>query len=143
MLWGVRHRVSSAYFPQSNGRAKVAGKTANRLLWSKTGPTGCLDQDHFVRAILQLHNSPDPDCSLSPAQIIFSQPLLDSLSFINRTGAIHKPLCASHLATSMECQRHSPMLTHQPYHGIITSSPETPSAASPWRHNIHTESTRK
>ena len=30
--WGVKHRISSAYFPQSNGRAEVAVKTAKRLL---------------------------------------------------------------------------------------------------------------
>ena len=29
--WGVKHRISSAYFPQSDGRAEVAVKTAKRL----------------------------------------------------------------------------------------------------------------
>ena len=38
--WNVRHRVSSVSFPQSNGRAEAAVKTAKRLLMSNTGPTG-------------------------------------------------------------------------------------------------------
>ena len=90
-LWGVRHRVSSAYFPQSNGRAEVAVKTAKRLLRSNTGPTGSLDHDQFVRAMLQLRNTPDPDCKLSPAQIIFGRPLRDSLSFVNRLEKYSNP----------------------------------------------------
>ena len=44
-LWGVRHRVSSVSFPQSNGWAEVAVKTAKCLLLSNTGPTGSLDHD--------------------------------------------------------------------------------------------------
>lgn len=59
-VWQVRHRVSSVSFPQSNGRAEVAVKTAKRLLMSNTGPTGSLDQDRFLRAMLQLRNTPDP-----------------------------------------------------------------------------------
>ena len=90
-LWGVRHRLSSAYFPQSNGRAEVAVKTAKRLLRSNTGPTGSLDHDRFVRAILQLRNTPDPDCKLSPAQIIFGHPLRDTLSFVNRLEKYTNP----------------------------------------------------
>lgn len=82
--WGVRHRVSSAYFPQSNGRAEVAVKKAKRLLLSNIGPTGSLDNDRFLRAMLQLRNTPDPDCNISPAQIIFGHPIRDELSFMNR-----------------------------------------------------------
>lgn len=81
--WGVRHRVSSVSFPQSNGRAEVAVKAAKRLLMSNTGPTGNLNQDNFLRAILHLRNTPDRDCALSPAQVIFGRPLRDSLSFVN------------------------------------------------------------
>ena len=40
--WGIRHRLSSAHFPQSNDRAEVAVKTAKRLLMSNTGPSGSL-----------------------------------------------------------------------------------------------------
>ena len=90
-LWGVRHRVSSVTFPQSNGRAEVAVKTTKRLLLSNTGPTGSLDHDCFLRAILQLRNTPDPDCNLSPAQIIFGRPLRDTLSFVNRLEKFSNP----------------------------------------------------
>ena len=82
--WGVRHRVSSAYFPQSNGRAEVAVKTAKRLLASSTDPTGSLDNDRFLRAMLQLRNTPDPDCQISPAQIVFGRPIRDAFAFVNR-----------------------------------------------------------
>ena len=89
--WGVRHRLSSAYFPQSNGRAEVAVKTAKRLLMSNTGPTGSLNHDRFLQAMLQLRNTPDPDCNVSPAQIIFGRPLRDTLSFINRLEKFSNP----------------------------------------------------
>ena len=90
-LWGVRHRLSSVGFPQSNGRAEVAVKTAKRLLMSNTGPTGNLDHDQFLRAMLQLRNTPDPDCHLSPAQIIFGRPLRDSLTFVNKLEKFSNP----------------------------------------------------
>ena len=82
--WGVSHRVSSAYNPQSNGRAEVAVKSAKRLLRSNTSSTGDLDRDRFLRAILQLRNTPDPDCGKSPAEIVFGRPLRDTLSFARR-----------------------------------------------------------
>ena len=89
--WGIRHRLSSAYFPQSNGRAEVAVKTAKRLLMSNTGPSGSLNHDRFLQAMLQLRNTPDPDCSLSPAQIVFGRPLRDTLSFTNRLEKFSNP----------------------------------------------------
>ena len=81
--WGIHHRDSASYNPQSNGRAEVAVKTAKRLLQSNTGPDGTLNTDKFLRAILQLRNSPDPDCNLSPAQIIFGRPLRNAFGFVN------------------------------------------------------------
>lgn len=82
--WGVRHRKSSAYYPQSNGRAEVAVKSAKRLLRSNINPSGSLDNDKLLRALLQLRNTPDPDCNVSPAQIVFGRPIKDAFSFINR-----------------------------------------------------------
>ena len=58
---------------------------------SNTGATGSLDHDRFVRAMLQLRNTPDPDCNLSPAQIIFGRPLRDTLSFVNRLEKFSNP----------------------------------------------------
>ncbi|XP_048589654.1 uncharacterized protein LOC125573262 [Nematostella vectensis] len=90
-LWGIKHRLSSVGFPQSNGRAEVSVKTAKRLLMSNTGPNGSLDNDRFLRAMLQLRNTPDRDCDLSPAQIIFGRPLRDSLMFVNRLEKFSNP----------------------------------------------------
>lgn len=90
-LWGIRHRLSSVSFPQSNGRAEVAVKTAKRLFMSNTAPTGSLNHDRFLSAILQLRNTPDPDCNQSPAQIIFGRPLRDNFSFVNRLEKFSNP----------------------------------------------------
>ena len=89
--WGIKQRISSAYNPQSNGRAEVAVKTAKRLLLSNIGPSGSLDNDKVLRALLQLRNTPDPDCNLSPAQIIFGRPIRDSFSFVNRLEKFSNP----------------------------------------------------
>lgn len=84
LRWGVRHRLSSAYNPQSNGRAEVAVKTTKRLLRSNTSPSGILDNDRFLRAMMHLRNTPDPDCNISPAQIVFGRPIRDAFAFISR-----------------------------------------------------------
>ena len=89
--WGVKHRLSSAYHPQSNGRAEVAVKSAKRLLRCNVGPTGSLDNDRLLRALLQLRNTPDPDCNVSPAQIIFGRPIQDAFSFVNRIEKFSNP----------------------------------------------------
>ena len=82
--WGVEHRKSAAYNPQSNGRAEVAVKAAKRLLRANVTPSGSLDSDKVVKGLLQLRNTPDPDCNLSPAEIIFGRPLRDTFSFAKK-----------------------------------------------------------
>ena len=59
-------------------------KSAKRLLRANLSPSGSLDNDKLLRALLQLRNTPDPDCHVSPAQIIFGRPIRDAFSFINR-----------------------------------------------------------
>ena len=50
-----------------------------------------MNTDKFLRAILQLRNSPDPDCNLFPAQIIFGRPLRDAfdLSTDSKSNETH------------------------------------------------------
>ena len=83
--WGTYHRLSSSYFPQSNGRAEVAVKMTKRLLEDNTGPDGSLNNDKVVRALLQQRNTPDKDCQLSPAQVLFGHPLRDALPQLDKS----------------------------------------------------------
>ena len=82
--WGVRHRQSSSYLPSSNGRAELAVKSAKRLLMDNISTSGTLDTDKMVRALLMLRNTPDPDCKLSPAEVLFGRRLRDSLPCISK-----------------------------------------------------------
>ena len=89
--WGVHHRISSAYFPQSNGRAEVAVKKCKRLLMDNIKPNGSLDNDAFLRALLQIRNTPDPYCNISPAEVVFGRPIRDAFSFVNRQAKFTNP----------------------------------------------------
>jgi len=77
--WGIKHRLSSAGYPQSNGRAELAVKTAKRVLSDNVTPSGTLDRDAVVRAFLQYKNTPVRGLAESPAQIIYGHPIRDSL----------------------------------------------------------------
>ena len=82
--WGINHRVSASYNPQSNGRAELAVKSTKRLLENNIGPDGKLDTENFLRALLIKRNTPDPGCKLSPAEIIFGRNLRDTLPRIDK-----------------------------------------------------------
>ncbi|KAK3875648.1 hypothetical protein Pcinc_019502 [Petrolisthes cinctipes] len=77
--WGVKHRLSSAHHPQSNGRAEVAVKSMKRLLTSHTDANGSPDTEAVAAGLLQYRNTPDPQTGMSPAQIVFSRNLRDLL----------------------------------------------------------------
>ena len=76
--------MSSAYFPQSKGRAEVAVKTVKRLLMANLSTNRDLNNDCFLCAILQLRNTPDFDCGICIAEVVFGHPLLHAFSFVNR-----------------------------------------------------------
>ncbi|KAK8390096.1 hypothetical protein O3P69_012967 [Scylla paramamosain] len=77
--WGVSVRLSSAQYPQSNGRAEVAVKTAKRIIRDNTSPGGSLDNDKATLAILQYLNTPLRCINKSPAQLATGRQLRDGV----------------------------------------------------------------
>ncbi|MEL6802274.1 MAG: reverse transcriptase domain-containing protein, partial [Bacteroidota bacterium] len=69
--WGVEHIISSAHYPQSNGRAELAVKTAKRILHENVAADGSLDTDEASRALLQYRNTPIQNLGLSPSQVLY------------------------------------------------------------------------
>ena len=79
LRYGVKHRVSSAYYPRGNKRSEVAVKSGKRLIMDNLASNGSLDTDKFARALLMHRNQTDPVSGLSPAQVIFGRQLRDHL----------------------------------------------------------------
>ena len=87
--WGIHHRLSSAEYPQSNGRAELAVKTVKRTIIDNT-IRGSLDTDEAARAILQYRNTPIQSLGLSPAQILFHRQLRDHIPNHPNNLRLHK-----------------------------------------------------
>ena len=77
--WGIKPRHSSAYYPQSNGRAEVAVKTAKRILMNNVDASGEVDNDKVTRALLAHRNTPNRDQKLSPSELLYGRKLRDHL----------------------------------------------------------------
>lgn len=77
--WGVTTCLSSALYPQSNGRAEAAVKTAKRILRDNTGPSGSLDNDKVSLALLQNLSTPLREWNMSPAQLATGRQLRDGV----------------------------------------------------------------
>ena len=75
--WQVQIHTSSERYPQSNGRAELAVKTAKRILEENTASNGSLNTDRACQALLQYRNTPLQNLGLSPAQILFHRNLRD------------------------------------------------------------------
>ena len=74
--FGIKHRISSAYFPHSNQFSEGSVKSAKRMIRENTGSDGKLDTNKFVTALLQHRNTPDRS-GTSPAQVVFGRSLKD------------------------------------------------------------------
>ena len=88
--WGITHRLSSAEYPQSNGRAEAGVKSAKKIIRDNTNNDGSLNNDKAVRAILQHRNTPIPVLGLSPAQLLLHRQLRDALPTNPKHYKLHK-----------------------------------------------------
>ena len=103
--WGVHHRLSSAEYPQSNGRAEVGVKSAKRIIQNNASRHGSLDNDSAARAILQYRNTPIPEVGLSPAQMLLHRQLRDGIPVHPGHYRLHKEwiLSASEREKAFAC----------------------------------------
>ena len=86
--WAVKHRLSSAAYPQSNGQAELTVKSAKRIISGNTGAQGSLDNDCTARAILQT--------GIHPSKVS-DYPPLNCYSTTNYVTLYHpNPLSTSH-----------------------------------------------
>ena len=76
--WQIRHRLSSAMYPESNSRAEIGVRIARRLI-ADNSVNGNIDRDEVTRALLQYLNTPLKGLTESPAQIIYGRKIRDSL----------------------------------------------------------------
>ncbi|XP_063585812.1 uncharacterized protein LOC134763185 [Penaeus indicus] len=67
--WAVHHVISTPHYPQSNGHAEAAVKSAKYLIL-KTAPSGNIDTEEFDRGLLELRNTPTA-AGRSPAQVLY------------------------------------------------------------------------
>lgn len=88
--WGVEKRTSSAYYPQSNGRAELAVKTAKRILMDCIDGYGRLRHDRAARAMMTHRNTPHQDLGLSPAEMLYGRTIKDHLPILREKHQIHK-----------------------------------------------------
>ena len=102
--WAVKHRLSSAAYPQSNGWAELAVKSAKRIISGNTGAQGSLDNDRVARAILQYRNTPIQNIRLRPTQLLLHRWLHD---FIPSQPTLYNP--------------HAEWIAAAKNHGIILS----------------------
>ena len=77
--WGVQHRLSSAHYAQSNGRAELAVKSCKRLLRDNVGQGGRLDTAGVCRALLQYRNTPVQGVGMSPGYMLYGRRMRDAL----------------------------------------------------------------
>ena len=54
--WGVKMRLRSAHYPQSNNWVEYVVKAAKKLVYGNTTSSGALDTDKFLQATLAYCN---------------------------------------------------------------------------------------
>ena len=88
--WVVKQRISSAEYPQSNGRVGLGVKTAKRIIHDNFSSSGTVDNDKVAKALLQYRNTPLPDIQLSPGQLLLHKNLRDYLPMNEKHYHLHE-----------------------------------------------------
>ena len=134
--WGVRRRLSSAYFPQSNGRAEAAVKSMKRLIQGHTGPRGSINTDEIALGLLQYRNTPI-EGGKSPAQLALGRELKDTMPLPRQRYHVNyqwKKLLKQReldMAVSWEKQKQTfdqsakPLQQLCPYTDVVCQNPKT------------------
>ena len=78
-------------FPPVKRSCRSGGQKGKAHANGQRWPTGSLNNDDLLRALLQARNTPDPDCNISPAQVVFGRPIRDAFSFISRCIKYNNP----------------------------------------------------
>ena len=87
--YGVKHRLSSVAFAQSNKRVELGCKSMKRLLRENNNGDGSLINDRFLRALMVYRNTRDRDTKRSPAQVVFGRCLRDFLQAPQTRYKVH------------------------------------------------------
>ena len=82
--WGILHKKSMLYYPQSIGKAEATVKAMKKIL--RAAWTGrVLDRSVLCQALIQYHNTPSAGDGLSPAQKLYGHPIQGTLP-IHQSG---------------------------------------------------------
>ena len=93
--WGIIGGTSSPHYAQSNGRAEAEVKTMKKLIVGSS-TSGSFNPDKFAKAILMFRNAPRLG-GASPAQLVFSRPVRDTLPAHHRSFAAEWQQAATEL----------------------------------------------
>ena len=93
--WGVQLRVSSAHYPQSNGRAEAAVKSAKRTLRDNLAADGDIENDRVSSALSQYLNTPLRDIDRSPAELLMGRQLRGGVPTAKRNLRVSNWWCAT------------------------------------------------
>merc|ERR1711895_263236 len=87
--WQIHHRKSSVAFPHSNCRAELAVKEVKRIITDNCSPSGSLDNDKVLKALLSYRNTLDPVTGFSPALAVFGRQIRDGIPTLRGKFNLH------------------------------------------------------
>ena len=66
---------------------RIFGEYPGHLyLEDNLGLNGSVNNDEIMRALLELRNTPDRDCNMSPGEVLFGRPLKDAMPQLDKSA---------------------------------------------------------